>query len=147
MNYLFQTRGVTTADGLVFDYQRYDIPDIDELALDETLGLNAGAEWAGYKTRYYCADRTSFSDRQDTALAPIDWNCDGSISVVPIVGDINNSYLSTTVLQSQNNWDNLILHGGGVIGGGEINRRQRAFRTEPMVEEELTWEQHQILNP
>ena len=70
MNYFFQVRGITTPNRVVFDYQRYDLPDLDENDLVQTGGSNAGPNWAGYKTLYYCAN--GGGTPKETAPAPID---------------------------------------------------------------------------
>ncbi len=42
MSYAFQVVGVNGPNGPVFDYQRFDLPDLDETVLDEVAGLGLG---------------------------------------------------------------------------------------------------------
>lgn len=136
MNYLFQIGGIQTPGGVTFDYQRYDLPDVDENALSEPDGLNAGPEWSGYKTYYYCLNGFSIVE---TDMAPIDWNCDGNPISEALAGDINTDGLKT-VLSSQNNWENIEFDGGG-IGPGTAPSARSLWRIEPeQTEPELTWE-------
>lgn len=139
MNYSFQVYGIKTPGGLTFDYQRFDLPDIDENALSETAGLNAGAEWAGYKTYFYC----SYYNRVETDIAPIDWNCDGNAISEDVSADINRDS-NKTVLSSQNNWQNIEFNGGDV-GSGVASKARSLQPLTPLTveneEPELTWEE------
>ena len=115
MNYLFQTTGVYRNGGWYnFDYQRIDLPDLNESSLDEPTGLGAGPEAAGYGTRYTCPDYTWGFVLAD---GPIDWNCDGDTLDLGLIVDVNRDYLYG-VLDSYNDWENVFLDGGGVIGSG-----------------------------
>ncbi len=109
MNYAFQTRGliINNTEGH-FDYSRYDLPDLNENSLDETLGIHpTGAAVLG--TRYYCA-----SGQQVVMDARrVDWNCNGSRSDNPVSSEINHSGALDT-LTSQNDWDHLVFSGGAI---------------------------------
>jgi hypothetical protein len=147
MNYRFQTIGVyRNGVWYNFDYQRFDLPSLNESALNETLGLNGGGALTGYGTIHDCpggADRFTAN-----AGGALDWNCDGDTLDTNVAVDINQSGTYTT-LGSQNNWGNIIFHGGGVIGSGlspqELARRVLAnFRVLPFIE--LTFEEDQQLH-
>ncbi|MBT8212292.1 MAG: hypothetical protein KJN71_04005 [Acidimicrobiia bacterium] len=115
MSYSFQTRGIKGPAGTVFDYQRSDLQALDENLLSEPSGLNAGPEWAGYGTAYYCSE---IGRIEAVVLINIDWDCSGSIDGGTVANDVNNSGGSRSVLQSYNDWQNLSFSGGGVIGAG-----------------------------
>jgi|GEM_PF-1831424 len=153
MNYRFQTIGVyRNGVWYNFDYQRFDLPSLNESALNETLGLNGGGVATGYGTIHSCANATVRYDYN--VNAPIDWNCDGDTNDTNTSADINWDIYnqpahSYTTLGSQNNWANIIFHGGGVIGSGlspqELARRVLAnFRVLPFIE--LTFEEDQQLH-
>jgi hypothetical protein len=112
MNHAFLTRGlrVNGVDG-VLDYSRYDLADLDENDLDESIGLNAGASLDKYGTKYFADGTQHYSDNANNA---IDWNDNNLDNESAVVFDINNDG-SLTVLSSQNDWDNLD-YTAGVLG-------------------------------
>ena len=115
MTYAFQTRGVPGPGGTtLFDYQRFDLPSLNENALSEVNGVNAGPEWAGYSTYQYCGSTRILTN----GLTNIDWSCNGSIQGGTVGNDVNNSGGSRSVLLSFNDWANISFTGGGVIGAG-----------------------------
>ncbi|MEI7988686.1 MAG: hypothetical protein WCI88_06580 [Chloroflexota bacterium] len=97
-----------------FDYQRFTLPALNESNLNETLGLNGGVAITGYKTCFFAPDYSQHCDPVDTSL---DWNNNHIIDVSVSV-DINDDGDITTLLATQNNWENLIFDGGGIIGSG-----------------------------
>jgi len=124
MNYSFQEDGLING-GIngYFDYSRFPaIPDLDEHALNETVGLNGGAAIANYGTAWYCAGGGAFAnDRRDigTANGAIDWNCNGNSSQTSVAATINNDpSLALIVLHSSEDWNHLIYTGGGIGGLG-----------------------------
>ncbi|KAA3656225.1 MAG: hypothetical protein DWQ04_31700, partial [Chloroflexi bacterium] len=146
MNYFFQTWGVYR-DGswggpgnwLNFDYQRFDLPTLDETNLDETVGLNGGAELNGYGVRFYCNGSNKYALPGDGA---IDWNCDGDTTDTGVAMDINDDGSNGT-LAAQDNWASIRFDGNGVIGSGLpgnmiANQIVQSF-TDPQLEE-LTYE-------
>lgn len=119
MNYSFSNDGLIT-DGIngYFDYSRFPaIPDLDEHALDDTIGLNGGAAIANYGTAWFCSGSPKGGNRMDVANAngPIDWKCDGNPSETGVVEDINQDVMFT-VLHSSEDWNHLIYTGGGIGG-------------------------------
>jgi hypothetical protein len=138
MNYHYQVVGVPGPSGRVWDYQRYDLPDLDENNLLEAAGLSAGPEWAGFQAFYYCAETGTL---RTTALTAIDWNCDNDTTDT-IAGDVNADG-ARTVLGTQNNWKNIVFDGGGAIGAGlQGPAHPQLVAPEEQTEPELTWEQH-----
>jgi hypothetical protein len=111
MNYFFQFDGliIDGSDGN-FDYSRFILPNLDENALAEPVGLNGGAVIDTYGTRRFCfgADR-----RVVNANAPIDWNCDGDAADTGIQVDINKD-TQLSVLTSYDDWVNLVFTGGAI---------------------------------
>jgi YVTN family beta-propeller protein len=135
MNYSFQTRGlrINGVDGN-FDYSRFDLPDLDENNLNETVGLSGGPTIANYGTRFRnCA----FADRiVNNANHPIDWNGNGNATDNPIAAETNRQCgLScgcvTTILDSYSDWDHLVFSGGAIGAAG----LEESLPRETVVEE------------
>jgi uncharacterized repeat protein (TIGR01451 family) len=123
MNYLFQTRGLEF-DGLEgnFDYSRFALPTLNEANLNEQLGLDGGASFAGYGTAYFCngVSNTTSADKIVTnANLPIDWNCDGSIEssvATHIYGEL--PAIPLQKLTGFDDWMNLVFTGGSIGQAG-----------------------------
>ena len=100
MNYAFQHDGLRydELDGHL-DYSRFQLPDLDENHLNETIGLNGGTQIDGYGTRFWClgSNATPINDANDN----IDWNCNYNDAETDIWTDINKSG-GRSVLVSQN---------------------------------------------
>jgi len=117
MNYAFQTRGlmVNGQEGY-FDYSRFDLDDLDEHSLDETIGLSGSDEVSGYGTRYWCS---MDDDRVVGSADAVDWNCDGDTEDTGIQENVNEGPsgahdTSFDMLESYNDWANLVFSGGSV---------------------------------
>jgi hypothetical protein len=112
MNHAFLTRGLRLngVDG-VLDYSRFDLADLDENNLNESIGLNGGASLDNYGTLYFADGTQHYSDNANNA---IDWNDNTLDNESAVVFDINNDG-SQTVLTSQNDWDNL-NYTAGILG-------------------------------
>ena len=122
MNYNFQLGGLTiggTANN--FDYSRFELQSLDENSLNESAGLNpvSGITEAGLGN-YATQVRTSVSTSNVAdASSNIDFNQNGSVSGT-VATDVNGDG-ARSVLTTQNDWDNLIYDGGGVLGAGLID--------------------------
>lgn len=122
MTYANQTRGliINSTEGN-FDYSRYDLADLDENHLDETVGINVPATVTDtLGTRYFCA----LDDmRADMDASAVDWNCDGDELDTDVSRNINQGmwYSNNTtfiVLTSINEWDILVFTGGAISQPG-----------------------------
>jgi probable HAF family extracellular repeat protein len=121
-----------TVPGL-YDYSRfgpastlqpgpYEIPSLDESSLDENIGLNTGAAAANYGTLYKCVTNGNLRRLSAPHVnAPIDWNCDGAISLV--AADIDGNGEVDRSLGSFDDWANLNFRGGsiGVLGAASLS--------------------------
>jgi len=151
MSYSFQTWGVYR-DGSWnnYDYQRFDLPSLNEESLDEPVGLNGSPEVAGYGTIYRCPDGTGWYALP--ANGAIDWNCDSDTVdlgiTVNINGDTDGGLPIYGVLDSYNDWANIVFDGGGVIGSGlapeALAQIVRLTEVEPTFEE-LTYEEQLLI--
>jgi murein DD-endopeptidase MepM/ murein hydrolase activator NlpD len=108
MTYTFQMTGIPPTNRI--DYSRYALPSLNEKNLDETVGIQDGA------------DNTVFFNepnlrRTGTGIGPIDWDGDNIIER-NVRADINNGPNSRiykgpekyTLLKGYNDWANLILN-------------------------------------
>lgn len=121
MNYSFQFSGLMV-DGAtgVMDYSHFTLASLNENALSETAGLNvagggAETELAHYGTRY-CPNGAALT-WDNTAATNVDWSGNGVVSAGTVSSDINCDGAKTTLL-TQNDWDTIVYHGGGLIGLG-----------------------------
>jgi len=96
------------------DYSRNDdIPDLIEVSLDETIGINGGTSSEKYGTSWMCPNQEITHTLQ--ANGPIDWNCNGIIDQSTVQANINNtekypSELGDT-LRDYNDWLHLDFEG------------------------------------
>lgn len=144
MNYSFQTRGLrkNSKDG-TFDYSRFLLPALNETALNETKGLNGGAAFAAYGTRYYCGASGKVVNKANN---PIDWNCNGDKTEVSVATDINKDG-AQTVLASFQDWDNLDYRGGHIGTPVGVTPEKIAQESAPELAHELTPEQDSKIPP
>jgi hypothetical protein len=120
MNYSFQFRGIGTAspDCLLtddacmttpvttrLDYANANLASLDEMLLNETVGINSGTRDI---TIYFCPGLTF-----GAGMGPIDWNCNGDGGTELVSGgggffvDINKDGIYTGPLTAYADWPNL----------------------------------------
>ncbi|WP_156896310.1 hypothetical protein [Aestuariibacter salexigens] len=143
MNYSFQVVGIDSPTGKVFDYQRFDLPMIDEANLVEADGISSDSQWSGYQTFYYCANTYT---RKSSPLNVVDWDCDGN-PISTVRGDVNRDRWISQ-LGTQNNWQNIVFD-GGAVGVGVIEKSitdAEVVTTEQLLSEEfepeLSWDMY-----
>ena len=124
MNYSFQTRGLLVNNTFGnFDYSRYDLADLNENNLNETVGVNVpGTVTDILGTIYFCALDLSAVDMD---ARQVDWNCNGDALDTSVSRNINqgvswNNNATLGTLTSQNDWDNLVFTGGAVGAPGAV---------------------------
>jgi probable HAF family extracellular repeat protein len=145
MNYAFQMPLlIVNGENSLFDYSRFDLPDLDENNLIEYFGLNGGIDLAGYGTSYFCPG--NYQDGPNSVLASalnangaIDWNCNSATDsgyAANINGDQDGNGADIyTVLTSSNDWSHLIFNGGGI---GSLGVTGLALPTTTLNLDELT---------
>lgn len=118
MNYLWQFSGILRNGVAVLDYSSLALAVLNELSLDETVGLGPGS--AGYGTRHWvppvAPNPGAFVAVAD-ASQPIDWNGDGLTSTPKVAVDANNDPTQGP-LNPCNDWQILKLRGGAIGSGG-----------------------------
>jgi hypothetical protein len=106
----------------VLDYQRIDLPALDENNLDESAGIGAPASYHDFYVLHYCAPggyRSAWPGN-----GPIDWNCSSSgfpmdppgIDLAPQVADINGDGQLTVLPATHDEWSTLDYASGGQVG-------------------------------
>lgn len=119
MNYLWQFSGVTrNGTANIIDYSNAALSALNEVALDETVGLGPAA--TGIAIKHWVpavgAAPAAFVQVADGSQ-PVDWNGDGVATNKNIVMDINNDSTNGT-LAPFDDWKNLRLRGGAIGAGG-----------------------------
>lgn len=112
MNYSFAPKGLIINNSLGhFDYSRYELPALNELALNENHGINIpDAFTEKYGTVWMCGNE--FYIRLNAEI--VDWDCDDDIESF-VQADINNDSNHSLAMQSHDDWSNLVFD-GGVVG-------------------------------
>lgn len=121
MNYSFQLDGLRKGGSNgVYDYSRFDsIPQLDELHLDERVGLNGGSTLNGYGTTWFCGSQ----HWTNNANGPTNWNCNTDLLFRDIIeSDVvdNVNGHGDRFLNSYNDWRHLNFK-GGIIGAGLVS--------------------------
>ncbi len=106
----------------VLDYQRIDLPALDENNLDESAGIGAPAAYHDFYVLHYCASDGTYRSAWP-GNGPIDWNCNAASFFDPpnidpgtVKADINGDGLYTILPATHNEWDVLDYASGGQIG-------------------------------
>lgn len=113
MNYLYQTTGIIRDREPTFDYSREALPELDEEALDERVGLRLAD--AGITTKYGTAYWIDFGDKRliwptDSATT-VDWNNDQRIEA-RVTADINDGIART--LRGHKDWSRINFRNKGI---------------------------------
>jgi hypothetical protein len=116
MNYLFQFHGLTQ-NGVPghFDYSSFELPSLNEGALDSTQGITKDTTFATWGTQFYCPN-SDVTTPVASVVDRIDWNCDGSFGSL-VNSDVNQDG-SITVLKPQDDWSNVQLVPPNLPGAG-----------------------------
>jgi hypothetical protein len=135
MNYFFQTRGliVNGTEGH-FDYSYYNLPDLNENDLNETVGLNGGSWANNYGTKYFCPNGNERIVK-DQVNNPVDWNCNGNKTETQVQADINND-THKTILSSFSDWNNIVFTGGAIGQPGAKPNLPMETEIESLTEQE-----------
>ena len=119
MSYSYQINGLRMGgvDGN-YDYSRFELASLDESSLNEWAGLNpvSGINEAGlaaYDTRICDGGGCTWDSN---AANNTDFNRNGVVSGT-VAADINKNGVQS-VLETHNDWDNIVYDGGGVLGAG-----------------------------
>jgi hypothetical protein len=153
MNYMFQRVGVANLSMYGhFDYSRFALPDVNENALSNTVGLSQDSSQVTYGTAHVCANgppppcgsqtyNTPAYNLVWQLSCPIDWKCtgttDGTDLCPPPPGiqpetfalDVNGDGC-LGVLRGFNDWSNLVYWTPPVPGGGETIRSELSPASE-----------------
>lgn len=124
MSYSFQLTEVLLNGRLGnFDYTRVSPPDLDELALDETKGLNGDDAVNSYGTIWFCQNLNNQQRMTVSANDPIDWNCDDTIEQFNVATDINKDNSRNILKEPNIQWSSLVLadtNRPGIPSGNDV---------------------------
>jgi len=114
MNYSFAIGIPTTVPGLsLIDYAHGLLPDLDENALSEPVGL--GGAPSTTLSLYHCADGTM---RIAALSGAVDWNCDGSIQSSTVVTSVNKDAELSVLHGGADQWSTMFFNLRGVANFG-----------------------------
>ena len=119
MSYSFQMPGLTIGGtGNQYDYSRFQLASLNEASLNESQGLNPVSGVTEFQLSQYATTLRigGTNINVPNSASNIDYNRNG-IVMGTVSADINGDG-STDVLTTQNDWDNLVYDGGGVLGAG-----------------------------
>jgi hypothetical protein len=155
MNYHFQTIGLRKNNAWgYFDYSRFNLPSLNEAHLDERVGLNGGSAINTYGTYFICGNNHSQGNVINNANGAINWDCDGNGTEADVRAEIDyhraDSSTSIGIVQSYNDWANLVYKGGsiGTTGVAELEQVEASLATETNLQElteEMDLELHEAL--
>lgn len=133
MNYSFQTRGLILGGffGRI-DYSFEALPSLNELNLDERLGIGGSSAIAPYGTTYFCGGSENLVYN---AQNPIDWNCNGSPFETGVATSINKDAVRTT-LSGFNDWEHVVFKGGAVGQSGQAVEPPTQTEVDEITDEE-----------
>ena len=143
MNYFFQLEGLVCdgTDGCL-DFSSQKLADLNENALDETVGIGAAAG-LGTKAEnslFYDPDTKTSVRTIDDASGAIDWNNDGDKTDTDLVFDLNGDNLPIegavpgSIFTGFNDWESLVFKGGSIGAPGASAPPPQPETTEPPEE-------------
>lgn len=107
----------------VLDYQRYDLPALDETNLSEPAGVGLPPVAQKLYLRHYCSSVSStMTAWLGFSAGGIDWDCDADeffetpvIDAGPVAADINGDSNQTVLPATPNEWNTITFTAGGKI--------------------------------
>jgi hypothetical protein len=140
MSYHHQLDWLLHKDGAKLDYERFDLHDLDENALNEKIGLTregGDAPLRPYGTRWFSTSVAK--SKPQGANAKIDWNNNIVNTDNPVAVDLNDNGSLSILRARYPEWDN-IVYDGGEIGAGE--EPLQSLMTSPEDLRELSWDDY-----
>ncbi|MEJ8572449.1 hypothetical protein [Microbaculum marinum] len=147
MSYFNQLGGLIYKGKPRIDYERYDIKNLDETALNEKRGLDrvgGDGPLKKYGVRYYSCG-TAATSKNSKSNARVDWNDNGNPTDNPIVCNLNNEGGTTTLLARYPEWQNIVYDGGDVGPGKPAEELNMVTSSEDL--REMTWEDYVRMFP
>jgi hypothetical protein len=125
MNTRLQTSNDGNGATEVLDYQRFNLPALNENALSEAAGISAPEAARRFYILHWCASESTWRDAWPGNGA-IDWNCNSPSILVPPATptidpglqseDVNGDGQKTILPATSNEWVQLNYRSGGQIG-------------------------------
>ncbi|MBU0591121.1 hypothetical protein KKF81_05535 [Candidatus Micrarchaeota archaeon] len=178
MNYFYQFGGIPSINPAdpngdflyTLDYSEEELPDLDENTLVELVGINwpTNNNYVGY---YSCADNGNANSSGNVLVdsngnfklwfrmdgSPVDWDCDGTIDVMPVATNVNgagrswnNTEGDLESLNGRRDWDKIILQIGcpeyGIANGFDVDDLRDLTREHGVCSEHVEERTQIILN-
>ncbi len=140
MNYAFQLNGLIY-DGTTgpIDYSRFKAGNLDERSLREPAGIGGPPAIRRYGTIWSCPNQVLnvyMGIAETNVRNGVDWDCNGAVAGV-VSQSINDpdfftDYGYKSVLDSQDNWENLVFNGGSIGTGTRVVQIMSAGEIEEL---------------
>ena len=140
MSYSNQLDWLIKGGDAFLDYERFNLDNLDERALNEAAGLSrvgSDAPLAPYGVRWYDG---GLKTKPSGADKNVNWNSSGTATQTGVRLDINQSGARGVLRAHFPEWAN-IIYDGGAIGAG-IPAMKRNMMTSPEDLVELTEEEY-----
>ncbi len=152
MSYIYQTDGLIMNGAFgKFDYQRWNLPALNESCLNESNGVGSLSALDVYGLRWYTSGGVGHQNLTNgSANGPVDWNSSSATDACASVS-INNDADLETLNATRAEWGLLVYNGGAVGLGAEYGLNADGevipvLHIDPATFKELTFEEAQVLN-
>jgi hypothetical protein len=155
MSYLYQSSGlIHNGSTGTFDYQRWDLNQLNESCLNETKGVSSSSVLDTYGLRWYRWNGSSYYAMQDlkagSANGPVDWNGDGKKTSTCVSVSINDDTDKEILQATKNEWIRLVYNGGAVGTGKEYGLDENGnkipvYAIDPLKYHELTFDEEKAI--
>ena len=146
MSYIYQVSGVIKNGAFgTFDYQRWNLPALNENCLDETKGVGTLTALDTYGLKWNTSGTVWRQNlTPGSANGPLDWNGNGSIQTCASIS-INKDADKETLQATKSEWPLIVYNGGDIGLGAEYGlniyrERIPVYHMTPLVDTEMTFE-------
>jgi len=143
MSYFNQLVGLRKNGKALLDYERYDLKNLDETALNEKKGLdriNGDGPIKKYAVRYYSGNVAQ--QKNSGAHKNVDWNNNGNPKDNPVAENLNAGFdtVQNTLAARYPEWANIVYDGGSIGPGAPSNELNMTTSSDSL--KELTVEEY-----
>lgn len=141
MSYFNQLDWILHRSGPRLDYERFDLKNLNESALNETAGLNrqgGDKPLRKYGVRWFSSGVEE--SKPKGANAKIDWNNNAVSTDKPVAVDLNDNGVLSVLRARYPEWDNIIYDGGEIGAGAESPLQSMMTSSDDL--KELSWDDY-----
>ncbi len=143
MSYFNQLVGLRKNGKALLDYERFDLKNLDETALNEKKGLdrkNGDGPIKKYAVRYYSGGIAQ--QKNSGANKNVDWNNNGNSKNNPVAENLNAGFdtVQNTLAARYPEWANIVYDGGTIGPGAPSEKLSRVNSADAL--KELTVEEY-----